>query len=811
MDEGCAGSSTPRAAGAGFVPPSGLGEREAQALLEGYGDLRESAPRSSPVRTWDRVRRESVFTVFNLNLLGLAFVQLLLRDWWGAGVTVFMLFLTTGIRLLQERLAGRRVQAFLSGASPLYTVVRDGKARSVDPDAVVPGDVLVVGHGDQVLVDGVFLGPEEIVVDASLATGERGRHRVTPGQRVHGGSFCVGGHGFYESGQLGMQRRVAARAASFAAANIMATPLERLVARILQGLLLVVLAYAVLLLAAWFRLDLGAPADAFIDAAPVIFSLAPSGLYLMIIVTYATGTADLAQGGVLVRSARSVESLAETTVLCFTEIGILTGTSAELTPIDNELGVSESRLRQILGDAARSTQTGGPLVEALAESFEGEVRAVRDETGQMATLGWAAVEFDDPDVEGVFVLGERRVIEPQLTSPLPDHVDDDSRTLVFAYRPEAVSLRDSHGRAALPDALVALATVQVSHKLRADAMDVVRGFVDAGVRVKAFGAQPPEDIIQMLRSAGIAPEDLDYIVSRGVISGGQLARHPESQWGEVASNHALYGGLTPLQVGDVVRALRDRGETVAVVGDGVRDLPALQEASVAVAQRSSTQATLGLADIVLLDNSPAALLKALGRGQSIVRSLLDVLKLNLTMVLASALLIVDVRLISTGFPYVSSQGSLIGILAVTVPSFVLSVAISSKHHAISHRAYPRTLIRFVLPAGVLLSLAAFGVYLWVLRTSGLVSVAQLAVTWTLLYAGLLAGWLTRRNAVQAKLAALLVVVATALPLIPSARRQFRLSHLPEITDYVPVVVAVVGWLLMLLLVWKGLRRAGRNP
>lgn len=792
-----------QAAAQPFALPQGLTEGEALLRLaaRAEGGDAGSAGQPSPVRTWDRVRRESVFTIFNLNLIGLSLVQMLLRDWWGAMVSLILLSFTTGIRLLQERLAGRRITAFLAGRSPRYTVVREGRARSVEPALVVAGDVMLVGPGDQLLADGVLLGPTTLLIDDSPVTGTRGWRRVRRGGRLHGGSFCVTGRGLYVAERLGDDRVLAGRVAAEPTHSVTPTPLERLVARILQGLLAVVVLYAALLLAAWFRLDIGAPGYLIVDAAPVIFSLAPSGLYLMIIVTYATGTADLAQRGALVRSARSVESLAETTVLCFTELGILAGTSVELTivPHRGHDQLSESEVRQLLGDAARSTAGTDPIAAALAETFEGERRPVRDEVSTLGTLGWRAITFADVGVEGVFVLGERAVIETGLTAPLPGGHDAEA-DLVFAYHPGSVELRDGEGRARLPGGLIALATVRHRRELRPEAVAVVRKFVEAGVRIRVFAAYSPGEAVAMLRAAGMDQGGLDYVVSRGMMSGDELEQIPRQEWGRVAQEHALFGGLTPLQVGEVVRALRRDGETVAVVGDGVRDLPALQEATLAVAQPGSTQAALGLADIVLLDNSPAALLKVLGRGQAIVRGLIDVLKLNLTMVVCSALLIISVRLTSVGFPYVASQGAIISILTVTIPSVVLSVSLSSRTRTVSRSTYTRTLTGFVLPAGVSLSLVALAVYVYFVRTSGLVSTAQLAVTWTLLYAGLTVGFLARRTRVQAVLALSLAAVGTLLPLIPWARRQFRLRWLQP-SDYAVLLLAVAGWAAALLLVW----------
>lgn len=786
-----------------FVWPVGLSEAEAAQRWRAGQDNTASL---TPVRTWENVRRESIFTVFNLNLIGLAVVEVLLAEWLLAATTVGLLALTTGIRVLQDRLAARRLARFAEATAPRFAVIREGRVRSVDADRVVPGDVLVVGPGDLILVDGELLGPAAITVDTSVLTGRRGHQRVRPGGTVHGGTFCVGGRAAYRAERVGLDRALSSRLASRPALAAAPTALERLVARVLAVLLAVVVFYGLLLVAALLRFDLGAPADVVLNAVPVIASLAPTGLYLMIIVSYARGTGDLVRRGALVHSARSVELLAETTVLCFTELGLLAGTSVELTVIDAPDGsrVPESRLRQVLGDVARTTAAPSAVARLLAEAFEGERRSVREEAPHLTTLGWSAIAFGEPDAVGLYVLGEPAVL---------GFVDDPaaaSETLVLAHRDEVVPLTDADGRPRLPDALVPLGTVRFRRQVHPESMAVVRGFAEHGVHVKAFSAGRPDDALDVLRAAGLSPEDERAVVARGVLSGADLTRLPRSAWGRAADEHSLFGGLTPVQVGALVRALRERGEVVTVVGDGVADLPALAEASLAVAQPASTQAALGLADIVLLDPAPGALLRVLDRGQTIVRGLLDVLRLNLTMVVCSALLIIGVRLTGVGFPYVAAQGSAINLLTITVPSLALSLL--ARAGAVSRQRYAGSLTRFVLPAGATLSLTAVGVYLTVLDSSGRMAHAQLAVSWTLLYAGLLVGVLVRRTGPMAAVAGALAVLATLLPALPPARRQFRLEWLAA-GDYAVVGLALVAWLAALAVVWRvwpaqGSRRSG---
>ena len=793
-----------------FEWPHGLTEAEASAR---WREGQTNTAHLKPIRTWEYVRRESVFTVFNLNLIGLSVVQAMLSEWVGAAITMGMLALTTGIRVVQQRLAAQRMADFKDATSTRYSVIRDGKVRSIDPDRVVPGDVLLAGPGDQILVDGELLGPGSLTVDTSALTGQRGWERVDPGGTVSGGTFCVTGRAAYRADRVGNDRIVSARVAQRPSLAATPTPLELLVARILRILLVVVIAYVALLLAAYFRLEIGAPGEGFIDAAPVIFSLAPTGLYLMIIVSYATGTAELAARGALVHSARSVESLAEATTLCFTELGILAGTSMELVTFTDDEGakVPESRMRQVLGDFARTTATPTAVSRLLADTYDGERRAVIEQANHLRRLGWSGITFGEPDATGTYVLAGPTLLEGLLTVPLPalPAVDDQAaqETLILAHAPDRVPLTDPAGRPRLPDGLVALGAVRFRTRLRGEAMEVVRGFRAAGVRVKAFSSGSPDDALAVLKAAGLTSTDEVDVLSIGRLSRPELERIPADEWGAAAQANGLFGGLTPFQVGELVRAMRRDGQVVTVVGDGVADLPALAEANLAVAQPASTQAALGLADIVLLDNSPGALLRVLERGQSIVRGLVDVIKLNLTMVLCSALLIVDVRLLSFGFPYTSGHGSIISIVAVTIPS--LALTLWSHAGAVSRVHYARALPRFVVPAGVLMSLAGLWVYLHFVEEEAGFAYAQLAVAYTLLYAGLLVSVLIRRTWRVAGLAVGLAAAVTALPLIPAARRQFRLDWLQP-GDYAVVAAAVALWLVALLATWWVMRWAARR-
>jgi len=398
------------------IPPSlqGLTEAEAEARrLEGQ----DNAIPFRPQRTRQQIIRENVFTIFNLNLVGLAFAQFLLGIPLDALISMGTIALNAVLNIVQESLARRRMKEVEEETRLQATVIREGKVRSIDPNEVVEGDMLVVGPGDDLIVDGELVGEGEITVDESILTGSRAQRTRHNGDKVYAGSFCISGRSVYEAQQVGTERLIITRGRSTEARKEELTSLERLIDRILRILLVIVFLIASLLLVRYFSLDLGVSTDAAASAISVIFSIAPASLFFMIFLTYAGGSADLARLGALVNRTRAVESLSEATAICFSKAGVLTGTHVEVEPIEPPTGrerFAASRVSQILGDYAHSMPADNPTMRALVANFEGSRRSVQEAAPFLSAFGWSALAFDDQDLRGVFVLGDPRIVEEHL-------------------------------------------------------------------------------------------------------------------------------------------------------------------------------------------------------------------------------------------------------------------------------------------------------------------------------------------------------------------------------------------------------------
>ncbi len=412
----------------------GLTEAEAAARLEQGQD--NSLQRHSR-RTRQMVIRDSIFTIFNLNLVGLAFVQALMGRWLDVLISLGVMLANVGANLFQEEFARYRLRAVEEEAQIQATVVREGKIRSIDPSEIVLGDVVAVGPGDEIMVDGVIVGEGSLFLDESLLSGDSTHVHKKPGDQVYAGSICASGHAVLEAEKVGDQRRISAQLEEKKDAKIELTPIEQILNHVMRTVLVIVIVLAALFMMRYYQLDAFALQDAYLDAINVVFNVAPAGLFFMVVLTYVAATADLGKMGALVHESRSVEFLAQLKVLCIAQAGILTGGRVELQPLGDDLRPSgdppplaESRIRQVLGDYARSGSTQNLITRAMAATFEGSKRPVQEQAANFSVYGWSALVFDEDDLRGVYVLGDASVLQAQLDKQGQEPEDGADETLI---------------------------------------------------------------------------------------------------------------------------------------------------------------------------------------------------------------------------------------------------------------------------------------------------------------------------------------------------------------------------------------------
>jgi cation-transporting ATPase E len=652
-----------------------------------------NVPPPSPGRSYRQIFFENVFSFINNVFYVLCLMLVLLGRPLDAILPLVVVIANAGVSVFQEVRAKRKLDHIALLTRPTAKVVRDGREQTIDPGEIVRGDLLIVAPGDQIVVDGTVVGEGKIEVDESQLTGESDLVRKRAGDGVFSGSFCVTGAARFEAEHVGGDSFANQVTAGARAERRVLTPLQREINGMIR-LTLLVAAFLMVVL----TISAVAWRDPFVELVQrlvVVIGLVPQGLLLAIVVAYALGAMRVAGQGALVQQTNAIESLSNVDTFCLDKTGTLTTNRLKLADV-RPLGIGHDDLLSRLSDFIASATTTNKTSEAIAEALPGEKQQAIDEVPFSSARKWSALVFEGnedgvsgpspmsahstegitPDLpatrslRGVYVLGAPEMLRPHLRpgAELDGQVDEWAarglRVLLFAFRPEPVPLNDEDDGVRDPEGLVPLGLVGLTDELRPNAYETLTAFAEAGVDLKIISGDNPETVKALAVQAGFDPE-------ARLISGPELDRLGDGQLDAAALENGVFGRITPEQKEALVEALHAQGRYVAMTGDGVNDVLSLKKANLGIAMQSGSQATRGVADIVLTNDSFAVLPHAITEGRRIIAGMQSVLKLFLTRTFFLALLIVAVVMVGT-FPFSPRQSALLSFLTAGIPAVALA-------------------------------------------------------------------------------------------------------------------------------------------
>jgi cation-transporting P-type ATPase E len=735
---------------------AGLAESEAAQRLAERG--RTPAPRTS--RSYASILRANVFTVFNL-ILAVAGAATLAFGEWQDALFLGVLVANAGIGTLQEVRAKRALDRLSALVVPRATVVRDDAPRPLPVEELVVGDLVRIGPGDQIVADGTVEQAESLRIDESILTGESEPIARQPGQDVRSGSFAVEGVGAYTVTAVGAQSyaaRLTGEARSFRHPR---SPLERALNRLLFVLVGVLVPLGVALgYALWHR---HAPLHTAVPTSvAAVVTLVPEGLILLASLTYAVAALRMARRGALAQQLNAIESLASVDVVCLDKTGTLTEPALRVTEL-----VGPDALAAELGRYAASSAVRNRTIEAISSAYPAEPAPVEEQ------IPFSSRErFSAQRIGGVaYVLGAPEHFALDGLGPRAEQAALDGRRVLAFGRAEQLAQDRPHAHG----------LVLLAERLRPDARTTVDWFRSQGVELKVLSGDRTETVASIARDAGVGGAAIDASSLPKTADELQV----------VVLAHSIFGRISPEDKRRVVEALRGCGRYVAMVGDGVNDVPALKAAQLAIAQGTGTHMARTVADVVLVRGEFAAVPAMVAEGRKILRNVQRVAKLFVTKSAFAAFLVLSIGLTPTAYPLLPRQLTLAASLTIGIPGFFLALAPSSGLY--SSRGFLRELARFALPAGTAAGLGVLSSYLFALNVLdvNLIEARTVAVTVLVLvglYLILALEVVGRvRAAAISSLCAVMLGAYLLVLLVPFARQFFSLA-LPGPTVLGPALV-----------------------
>ncbi|MBD3880476.1 HAD-IC family P-type ATPase [Phormidium tenue FACHB-886] len=685
---------------------------ELQGLSESEVEQRRSAGMGNNVtlqtgRSYQQIFNENLFTFINGIFFAISLVMFKLGRVGDAVLVVIVIFGGVLINIYQEIWAKQKLDRIALLNRPKAAVIREGRTRYVDPNEIVLGDILLAQPGDQILVDGQVVGSGRMEVDESLLTGESDLILKQAAVPVYSGSFCVSGTACYEAEKVGADTVAYKLVAGARAYRRSLTPLQVEINVVIRVFMLIA-CFLWVLVGISFLSSTYSPNE-IAQRAAVVAGLVPAGLLIAITLSYGLGAVRMLGQDVLIQQANAVESLSNVDTLCLDKTGTLTTNQILLEEV-YPIATTAAELNAALGDYAASTTAGNRTSEAIAAACPGRVLPPKAEVPFSSARKWSAIAFDEDDRRGVYLLGAPEVLSAsmQLDQAAIDYINSGTiqglRVVLFAYSPNPTVLQDTDSPQ-LPSDLKPLGILRFSDELRPEAYDTIQGFAQAGIEVKIISGDNPQTVAALAQQAGLGKE-------ARLISGSQLAQLDDTQFAQAALNHTIFGRITPEQKALLVANLRKSGRYVAMIGDGVNDVLSLKQANLAIAMESGSKAARGVADIVLLKDSFGALPHAFLEGQRIRNGIQDVLKLFLVRTFCVTLLIFAAALVTDNFPLQNKQSAIVALIGVGFPT--MCIPIWAKPGVLPRRSLVRSMLHFVIPSTLTLTLVSLLVYLFYL-------------------------------------------------------------------------------------------------
>jgi magnesium-transporting ATPase (P-type) len=266
---------------------------------------------------------------------------------------------------------------------------------------------------------------------------------------------------------------------------------------------------------------------------------------------------------------------------------------------------------------------------------------------------------------------------------------------------------------------------------------------------------------------------------RALSEGSAIPEDPE-ELRDFALRTSVIGRISPEGKRAIVSALSDAGRYVAMLGDGVNDVPALKAARLAIAQGSGAQMARSVADLVLLSGDFDTIPALMAEGRQALRNLARVAKLYVTKSVFAAFLILTIGTSSEAYPLLPRHFSLAAALTIGIPTFFLALAASSGSW--QPERFVRGVARFAVPAGVIVGTGTVTGYLFALHDLDLsVMQARTVATTVLVAAGLYlvialeAAGSRKRSTLVSGMCLVLAGMYVAAFLIPAVRSFFELS------------------------------------
>ena len=630
-------------------------------------------------RTNWEIIRDNVCTLFNLFNLLIAIALISVKAYTNLAY-MLIIIVNIVIGIVQEIHARNLVQKLSVLKVSKATVVRNGKEKEINIDEIVLDDVIILDSGKQICADSVVLDGE-VEVNESLLTGESDTILKQKGDKLLSGSYVVSGKCHSKVEKVGKDNFAAQITSETKKYKRAESELVNSMKKVTNFTSFVIIPVGIILFvqAYFFRnVDI---TNSVVSTAAALLGMLPKGLMLLITISLATGVIKLAKKRVLVQDLYSVETLAHIDTLCLDKTGTITEGRMKVDNVKvyNEKCMPHSIQKMMTAFVNEMTDNNATFM-ALKDYYQGEDKfEVADTMAFSSERKWSSIRFKN---EGSIVLGAPERLIEKSNMQMPEEIISaqkaGKRMLFIAYTNKVVSDEN------LPK-LEIVAAITLDDPLRKNAKEMLGFFRRQNVDIKVISGDNPLTVSSIAKKAGL--ESYDAYIDLSTISS-------DDEIPELVDKYSVFARVMPHQKSLIVKALQEKGHSVAMTGDGVNDVVALKQADCSITLPEASDIARQVSQIVLLNSDFSVLKDVLMEGRRVVNNITNVARIFFIKTIYSMLLSLFNIITNTAFPFIPIQITLIDLVIEGYTSFFLSFKENSKP---IKGTFLRTVIKNAMP------------------------------------------------------------------------------------------------------------------
>ncbi|MDE6398882.1 MAG: HAD-IC family P-type ATPase, partial [Clostridiales bacterium] len=651
-------------------------------------------------KSYGRIFFSNIFTFFNLLIFVVAGALIAVHAAPSQLFFLVIILANITIGIVQEIKSKRTVDKLNLITAPTAVVIRDGEKRAVPISDVVLDDVIYLEMGKQIPADAVVI-KGDLEVNESMLTGESVPMRKREGGELYSGSFVTSGTAYARVNQVGANNYVETLTSYAKKYRKPKSELQNSIRLIIRVVAIILIPLTVLMLFNAYKTYTGLPADKWntiiSNTSGAVIGMIPAGMFLLTSTALAVSVMRLARKKTLVQDLYCIEMLARVDVLCLDKTGTITDGSMQVNNVIELKGGNnqEYSLSDIIGSMLTATGDNNQTALALANKF-GYSQTLKGKTVLpfSSQRKLSAVTFEG---EGTYLLGAPEFVLKDMGVRIEKIVSENAangyRVMVLAHSPAEIVGEK------LPAVRRPLCLIVIEDHIRDDAVQTIRWFKENNVSVKVISGDNPITVSEVARRVGV--ENAELYISLEGLSNQEVI--------EAATKYTVFGRVTPEQKCLLVKALKAKGHTVAMTGDGVNDILAMREADCSVSIASGSEAARNVSHLVLLDSNFTSMPDVVKEGRRVINNIQKSSSLFLMKTFMSMALSIIFLIMRKPYPFDTSNLLLLELLVIGLPSFALAM---QRNTDIIRGKFLSNVIGRCLPGGITLTLAVMSVYFY---------------------------------------------------------------------------------------------------